>query len=338
MAKPRVFVSRRLPEVALERISRECDMDLWPGELPPPRDALLEHVRGCEGILCLLTDRIDAEVMDASECLRVISNYAVGYDNIDLAAADERRIQVGNTPGVLTETTADLAFALLLAAARRIVEADRYTRSGEWRTWGPTLLLGQDVHHAALGLVGFGRIGREMAKRARGFDMSVQYFDAVRNEDAESELGARFVDLDTLLATSDFVSIHVPLTDATRHMIGERELDLMKPTAILVNTSRGPVVDQRALYAALRDRRIAAAGLDVFEQEPISKDDPLLGLDNVVVTPHIGSASVAARTKMALMAAENLIEGVNCRPIPYKVNPEIDSDFRCCGLDCDQAT
>ncbi|MGC8863993.1 MAG: 2-hydroxyacid dehydrogenase [Armatimonadota bacterium] len=332
--KPKVFVSRKLPGTALEYISRECEVDLWPNELPPPREALLERVRGCEGILTLLTDRIDAEVMDASPCLRVISNYAVGYDNIDLAAADERRIQVGNTPGVLTETTADLAFALLLAVARRIVEADRYTRSGQWRTWEPTLLLGQDVHHSTLGLVGMGRIGREVAKRARGFDMTVQYFDAVRSQEAESKLGARFVDLDTLLATSDFVSIHVPLTEATRHLIGERELGLMKPTAILVNTSRGPVVDQRALYSALRDQRIAGAGLDVFEKEPIPRDDPLLSLENVVVAPHIGSASVATRTKMAMMAAENLVEGVYCRPIPYKVNPEIDSDFRCCGLDC----
>ncbi len=335
MARPRVLLTRRLPEVALDRISEGCKMDLWPDELPPPREVILQRVRGCDGILCLLTDRIDAEVMDASPCLRVISNYAVGYDNIDLAAADERRIQVGNTPGVLTETTADLAFSLLLAAARRITEADRYVRSGQWRTWGPALLLGQDVHHATLGLVGFGRIGREMAKRARGFDMTVQYFDSARNEEAETQLGASCVGLDTLLATSDFVSIHVPLTDATRHLIGERELALMKPTAILINTSRGPVVDQNALCAALKNSTIAGAGLDVFEREPISKGDPLLGLDNVVAVPHIGSASVATRTNMALMAAENLVEGVNCRPIPYKVNPEIDSDFRCCCLDCE---
>ncbi len=335
MAAPKVFVTRSLPDVALDTIRRHCEMDLWPHELPPPREAILERVRDCDGILSLLTDRIDAEVMDAAPCLRVISNYAVGYDNIDLAAADERRIQVGNTPGALTETTADLAFALLLAAARRIVEADRYTRSGRWRTWGPMLMLGQDVHHTTLGLVGFGRIGREMAKRARGFDMAVQYYDAVRNEEAEALLGARFVDLDTLLATSDFVSIHVPLNDQTRHLISKRELSLMKPTAILVNTSRGPVVDQAALYEALRDGCVAGAGLDVFERETVAADDPLLTLDNVVVTPHIGSASVAARTKMAMMAAENLIEGVNCRPIPYKVNPEIDSDFRFCGLDCD---
>jgi glyoxylate reductase len=283
----------------------------------------------------LLTDKIDAEVMDASPCLKVIANYAVGYDNIDIAAADERRIQVGNTPGVLTETTADLAFALLLAAARRIAEADRYTRSGQWRTWGPTLLLGQDIHHATLGLIGFGRIGREMAKRARGFDMTVLYYDHTRNEEAEAGLGARYAELDTLLSTSDFVSLHVSLNDSTRHLIGERELGLMKPTAVLINTSRGPVVDQQALCAALKRGKIGGAGLDVFEREPISADDPLLALENVVAAPHIGSGSVATRTKMALMAAENVIAGVQCQPIPYKANPEIDSDFRCCGLDCE---
>jgi glyoxylate reductase len=335
MAAPRVFVTRPIPQVALDAIRQSCDVDLWPDDLPPPRDAVLQRVRGCDGVLSLLTDRIDAEVMDASSCLRVISNYAVGFDNIDVAAADERRIQVGNTPGVLTETTADLAFTLLLAAARRVVEADRYVRSGEWRTWGATLLLGQDVHHATLGLIGLGRIGREMAKRARGFDMRVLYLDPTRQEDVERELGVEPADLDTLLSRSDFVSIHVPLTDATRHLIGERELRLMKPTAILINTSRGPVVDQAALYAALKNGTITGAGLDVFEREPIAKDDPLLALDNVVVVPHIGSASVATRTRMAMMAAENLIEGVNCRPIPYKVNPEIECDFRCCGLDCE---
>lgn len=333
MTKPKAFVTRILPQPALDMIAQSCEMKVWPESLPPSREALIEGVRGCDGILSLLTDRIDAEIMDASPCLKVISNYAVGYDNIDLAAADERRIQVGNTPGVLTETTADLAFALLLAAARRIVEADRFTRSGRWKTWDPMLLLGQDVHHATIGIVGFGRIGREMAKRAHGFDMQVLYYDSKRDEDAERELGACFAELDILLAAGDFVSIHVPLTETTRHLIGKRELSLMKPTAILVNTSRGPVVDQQALYEALRDGRIAGAGLDVFEHEPIDPNDPLLKLENVVVAPHIGSASVATRTKMALMAAENLIAGVECRPIPYKVNPEIDRDFRCCGLD-----
>lgn len=333
MTRPKVFVTRRLPQPALDRIAEVCDADIWEDELPPPREALLERVKGCDGLLCLLTDRIDAEVMDASDRLRVVSNYAVGFDNIDVAAATARRIQVGNTPGVLTETTADLAFALLLAAARRIVEADRFTREGKWKTWSPMLLCGQDVHHATLGIVGLGRIGIEMSKRARGFDMQVQYTDAVPNEQAERELGLCRVDLDTLLATSDFVSLHVPLTEATRHLIGERELALMKPTAILVNTARGPVVDEKALYEALRDRRIAAAGLDVFEQEPASADNPLFGLDNVVVAPHIGSASVATRLKMAMMAAENLIAGVECRELPHKVNPEVNGSYRACDTD-----
>lgn len=333
MTKPRVFVARTLPPSAMEKIEQSCSMDVWEGELPPPRDALIQRVRGCDGLLSLLTDKIDAEVMDASACLAVISNYAVGFDNIDIAAADERRIQVGNTPGVLTETTADLAFALLMAAARRIAEADRFTRAGEWETWSPMLLCGRDIHHATLGIVGLGRIGQEIAKRARGFDMRILYYSDQRNEQAEHDLGIEFVELDRLLSKSDFISLHVPLTGATRHLIGPRELRLMKPTAILVNTSRGPVVDQQALYQALRDRRIAGAGLDVFEREPIEPGNPLLTLDNIVVAPHIGSASVATRTKMAMMAAENLIEGAHCRPIPYKANPEVESDFRCWIMD-----
>lgn len=333
MARPKVFVTRRLPQPAMDRIAEVCDADVWEEEMPPPREVILDRVRGCDGILCLLTDRIDAEVMDASDSLRVISNYAVGYDNIDIDAAAERRIQVGNTPGVLTETTADLAFALLMAAARRIVEADRFTREGRWKTWSPLLLCGTDVHHSTLGIVGLGRIGIEMTKRARGFDMQVQYADADPNEEAEMKLGLCRVDLDTLLASSDFVSLHVPLTDSTRHLVGERELSLMKPTAVLVNTARGPVVDERALYEALRDRRIAAAGLDVFEQEPAPADNPLFSLDNVVVAPHIGSASVATRLKMALMAAENLIAGALCRDLPHRADPRVDRDFRGCACE-----
>jgi glyoxylate reductase len=333
MPGARVFITRLLPQPAMDMIAASCDVDVWTEEMPPPRKVILERIRGCAGVVSLLTDRIDAEVMDASKCLTVISNYAVGYDNIDLEAANARRIQVGNTPGVLTETTADLAFALLLAAARRIVEADKFTREGKWKTWGPMLLCGQDIHGASLGLVGLGRIGLAVARRAMGFNMRVSYYDLTRNLDAERQLGIAYSELDALLSDSDFVSLHVPLTDSTRHMIGQRELGLMKPTAVLVNTARGPVVDQDALYEVLAKRRIAAAGLDVFEREPIEADSPLLTLDNVVLTPHIASASVATRTKMALMAAENLIAGVNCREIPYKVNPEIDRDFRCCGLE-----
>ncbi len=268
--------------------------------------------------------------MDASQKLKVISNYAVGFDNIDITAANERRIQVGNTPGVLTETTADLAFSLLMASARRIVESDRFTREGKWKTWGPTLLCGFDIHHAILGLIGLGRIGYEVAKRGLGFDMNVIYYDKIRNEKAESELGLKYVEFDELLKQSDFVSLHVPLTNDTRYLISKRELDMMKSNAILINTARGPVVDETALYEALLNKTIAGAGLDVFEVEPVSIENPILKLDNVVVTPHIASASIATRTKMAIMAAENLIAGVFCRDIPYKANPEVDSNYRCC--------
>ena len=330
MSRPKVYVTRKLPQVALDKIAEVCDMEVWEGELPPPRDTILEKAKDCDGILSLLTDKMDAQLMDACPNLRVISNYAVGFDNIEVPAATARRIQVGNTPGVLTETTADLAFTLLMAAARRIAEADRFTRAGEWKTWGPMLLLGQDIHHATLGIVGLGRIGKEMAKRGKGFDMKLYYYDERRDEQAENDLGIEYKDLDSLIRESDFISLHVPLMDSTRHLIGDREFGMMKPTAILVNSARGPVVDQKALYDALKAGKIAGAGLDVFEVEPIDANDPLLTLDNVVVAPHIASGSIATRTKMALMAAENLIAGVHCEPIPYKANPEVDTDFRGC--------
>ena len=319
----RVYVTRRIPEAGLELVQEFCETTkVWEEEVPPPKEVLLGEVAEVDGLLCLLTDRVDAEIMDAGKKLRVISNYAVGYDNLDIPAATQRKIIVGNTPGVLTETTADLAFSLLMASARRIVEGDRYTRAGKWRAWGPTLFLGYDIHHATLGLVGLGRIGSEMAKRAQGFSMRVLYYDAVRREDLEQSLGVTYVDMDTLLRESDFVSLHTPLMPETRHLIGARELGMMKSTAILINSSRGPVVDQAALYEALRDKRIAHAGLDVFEVEPISKDDPLLTLDNVTVVPHVASASHATRSKMAVMAAQNLIAGLRGELPPNCVNPE----------------
>jgi len=318
----RVYVTRRIPEAGLKMVLEACEAKVWEDEVPPPRDVLMKEIAEVDGLLCLLTDRIDAEVMDAGKKLRVISNYAVGYDNIDIPAATARKLIVGNTPGVLTETTADLAFTLLMASARRIVEGDKYTRAGKWRAWGPTLFLGYDIHHATLGLVGLGRIGSEMAKRAKGFDMKVLYYDAFRREDLEQSLGVQYVDLDTLLRESDFVSLHTPLTEQTRHLIGARELGMMKPTAILINSSRGPVIDQKALYEALRDRKIAHAGLDVFEVEPIAHDDPLLSLDNVTVVPHIASASHATRSKMAVMAATNLLAGLRGELPPNCVNPE----------------
>lgn len=316
----RAFVTRRLPEEALEIARSAAEVEVWPDELPPPRSMLLEKAAAADGLLCLLTDAIDAALLDRAPKLRVVSQMAVGIDNIDIPACTARGISVGNTPGVLTETTADLAFALLMAAARRITEGERCLRSGLWKTWSPMLLTGPDVHHATLGIVGLGRIGYEVARRAFGFEMRILYTNRTRNEAAERDFGAEFVDLNILLAESDFVSMHTPLTPETRHMIGPAEFTKMKPTAVFVNTARGPIVDQRALYEALRDCRIAAAGIDVFEVEPLPMDDPLLTLNNVVLVPHIGSASIATRTKMAVLAAENLVAGLMGDPLPHPVN------------------
>jgi len=323
--RPSVFVSRRIPEDGLRPIEADCEATIWPDELPPPRDALLAAVAGCDGILTLLTDQVDDELLDAAgPQLRVVSNYAVGFDNIDVPACTRRGIPVGNTPGVLTDTTADLAFALLMAATRRLPEGDRYVRAGQWRTWGPMLLLGPDVHGGTLGIVGFARIGQALARRASGFGMTILYHDVNRLPDeVSSPLGASFVELDELFARSDFVSLHVNLTPETRHMINADSLGRMKSSAVLVNTSRGPVVDQPALYEALRDGVIAAAALDVTDPEPIPADDPLLSLDNCLVVPHIASASRATRSKMAEMAAANLLAGVRGEQIPTPVNPEV---------------
>jgi lactate dehydrogenase-like 2-hydroxyacid dehydrogenase len=316
-----VFVARRIPEEGLALVEAACEADLWPDELPPPRDELLRRVAGCEGVLTLLTDRVDDEFLDAAgPALRVVSNFAVGYDNIDVAACLRRGVAVGNTPGVLTETTADLAWALLMAAARRLTEGARYVRDGRWKTWGPLLLLGPDVFGSTLGIVGFGRIGQAVARRASGFGMRVLYHDVARlPADVEGPLGATFVPLEELLAQSDFVSLHVNLTPETKHLINARTLASMKPTAVLVNTSRGPVVDQAALAHALQNGVIWAAALDVTDPEPIPMSDPLVGLDNCLIVPHIASASRATRGKMAAMAAANLIAGVRGEPLPTPV-------------------
>lgn len=325
MSKPKVFVARKMAAEALETIASATEMELWAGELPPPRDVYLQKVRDIDGLLSILTDKIDAEIMDASPRLKVVSNMAVGFDNIDVPAATSRGILVGNTPGVLTETTADFAFTLLMAAARRVVEGDKYTRRGDWKTWGPMILLGYDVHHATLGIIGSGRIGMEMAKRARGFDMKVLYHDVVRRKpEEEAALGLEYVpNLEELLSRADFVTVHVPLTADTHHMISTREFAAMKPTAVLVNSARGPVVDPKALYEALKSGQIFAAGLDVTDPEPIPMDDPLLTLDNIVIAPHIASGSVATRTKMANMAAANLLAGLKGELPPNCVNPEV---------------
>ncbi|HEV2238394.1 MAG TPA: D-glycerate dehydrogenase [Ktedonobacterales bacterium] len=322
MAKPRVFVTRVIPSAGLDRVRAACDATVWEDELPPPRDVLLRATHDADGLLSLLTDAVDAALMDACPQLRVVSNFAVGYDNIDIPAATERGIVVGNTPGVLTETTADFAFTLMLSAARRVVEGADYVRAGKWRTWGPLLLTGQDAHHATLGLVGLGRIGVEMAKRARGFDMHVLYSDVLRREDLEREHGIEYVTLPELLARADFVSLHTPLTPATHHLIGREQLRAMKPSAILVNTSRGPVVDCEALAEALGAGEIAGAALDVTEPEPLPADHPLVSLPNCLVVPHIASASIATRSAMARIAAENLLAGLEGAPMTAALNAE----------------
>ena len=321
--RPRVFVARRIPEEGLDAVRAACEMDLWEDDLPPPREELLRRIAGVDGVLTLLTDRVDDEFLDAAgPGLRVVSNYAVGFDNIDVAACARRGIPVGNTPGVLTETTADLAWALLMAAARRVSEGERYVRDGRWKTWGPLLLLGPDVHGATIGIVGFGRIGQAVARRAAGFGMEILYHDVNRlPDDVTGPLGATFAPLEELLGRSDFVSLHVNLTPETRHLINARTLGLMKSTAVLVNTSRGPVVDQAALADALERDVIFAAALDVTDPEPIPMDSPLVGRDDCVIVPHIASASRATRGKMAAMAAANLVAGVRGEPLPTPVPP-----------------
>ena len=324
MTKPEVYITRGIAQEALDMIDQVAEMEVWPQESPLSYEVLLEKVRDAEGLLTLLTDRIDAALMAAAPKLKVVSNLAVGYDNIDIPEATRRGIVVGNTPGVLTETTADLAFALLMSAARRVVEADSYTRKGQWQSWGPMTLLGQDIHHATLGIVGLGRIGAELAKRARGFNMKVLYYDKIRrSEPEERQLGVEYVsEMSKLVSSADFISVHVPLRPQTYHLFGAAEFAMMKPTAVFINTSRGLVVDQKALCEALKARQIFAAAVDVTEVEPIPHDDSLLTLDNIIITPHIASASVTTRTSMAVMAAANLIAGLKGQVPPNCVNPE----------------
>ncbi|MBI3962871.1 MAG: D-glycerate dehydrogenase [Deinococcus sp.] len=324
MKKPKVYVTSEIPDAGLVALRPHVDLVVEPGNMPPPRQRLLEMVRDLDGLLPLLTCPIDAQVMDAAPKLKIISNYAVGFDNIDVPAATARGIPVTNTPGVLTETTADLSFTLLMAAARRITEAERFVRAGKWKIWDPKLLLGQDIWGATLGIVGMGRIGREMAKRAKGFSMRVIYTDAVRSPEAEKEYGAEyFPSLDDVLKQADFVTLHTPLLPETRGLIGEKQLKMMKPTAVLVNTSRGPVVKLDALYQALKNGTIFAAGLDVTDPEPLPANHPLLTLDNCIIVPHIASASVQTRNKMALLAASNLLAGLKGEKPTNLVNPEV---------------
>ncbi|MCJ7604914.1 MAG: D-glycerate dehydrogenase [Dehalococcoidales bacterium] len=323
MPNANVFVSRNIFPEALDKIEAAANVEVWPDLLPPSYEVLLEKTRNADGLLCMLSDKVDANLINSCPNLKVISTMAVGYDNIDIAAATARGIRVGNTPGVLTETTADLTFSLLMAAARRVVEADMYTRQGNWKTWGPMTLLGQDIHHATLGIIGLGRIGTEVARRARGFDMNILYYSRTRKSpEEEARLGLEYVDkMADLLSRSDFVSLHVPLTPETKGLIGAKEFAMMKPTAVFVNASRGTIVDQRALYEALDNGTIFSAAIDVTEVEPIPLEDPLLTLPNLVIAPHIGSASFPTRTIMSVMAADNLLAGLRGEIPPNCVNP-----------------
>jgi glyoxylate reductase len=317
---PKVFISRVIPDVGLKRIRETCDADIWPGEMPPTYEVLIERVRGVDGILCMLTDRIDAPLMDAAGSqLKVISQMAVGYDNVDISAAAARGIVVGNTPGVLTEATADLAFALLLAAARRLVEGTEHIRAGKWRTWDPKALLGGDMNGATLGIIGLGRIGKAVARRAAGFNMRILAHSPRCTPDDAAQVNAQLVSLGQLLLESDYVSVHVPLNPQTLGLINRDVLARMKSTAILVNTARGPIVNQRDLYEALKNGVIGGAALDVTDPEPIPLDDPLLTLPNALIVPHMGSASQWTRDQMASMAAENLIAGVTGSPLPNTI-------------------
>jgi lactate dehydrogenase-like 2-hydroxyacid dehydrogenase len=321
--KWKVYVTRMLPGTALDDLRAQCDIEVNPRDENLPREELLRNVQGKDGIITLLTDRIDQEVIEAGSRsdppLRVIANYAVGYDNIDVACATEHSIFVSNTPDVLTDTTADLAWALMLSIARRIPEAERYARAGKFQGWSPTLFLGGDIYGKTLGIVGAGRIGEAVAIRSIGFRMRVLYTDVRPNHEIERAVGAEKVDMDTLLRESDFISIHVPLIPETQHLMGARSLIMMKPTAYLINTSRGPVIDEAALARALRKKVIAGAALDVFEYEPQIAAE-LLEIDNVIIVPHIASASIETRSRMATMAAENVLAALSGKTPPNAVN------------------
>ncbi len=325
MDKPRVLVGGSIPKAGLDLVRDGCEADIWTQREPMPRDVLLERIRGVSGLLSMFTNVVDVVLMDAAgPGLKVVSNFAVGYDNIDVAAVTARGIPVGNTPGVLTDTTADLAFALLMAAARRIGEGAEYVKAGEWGAWRKAMPLGHDVHGATLGIIGMGRIGQTVARRATGFDMRVVYFDPYCDPEKAPFAGVGLrCSLEKLLAEADFVSLHVPLNEETRHLIDARALAQMKPTAILVNSARGPVVDTDALYDALVAKQIAGAALDVTDPEPLPGDHKLLSLSNCLVVPHIGSATVITRDRMAVMAAENLLAGLRGERLPNCVNPEV---------------
>ncbi len=316
----KTLITSRLPEESVTPLKKEHEVDMSPHDRPMPRGELLERVADKDGVITMLTDKVDVEFLSRSPKLKMVANYAVGFDNIDLNAAKARGVKVSNTPGVLVDATADLAFALLLTVARRIVEGDRIVRANEFKFLAPLLYLGTEVHGKTLGIVGLGGIGQAVARRARGFNMRILYFKHTRlSESLEQELGATYVDMTTLLTESDFLSLNCPLTPETRGLIGAREFEIMKSTAILINTARGPVVDEKALVEALKSGQIAGAGLDVYEHEP--KLTPgLTELSNVVLSPHVGSATIETRTKMADLSVKNLLAGLRGERPPTCLN------------------
>jgi len=324
MSKLKVYVTRELPERGLKIIREHFDVEVWPEYSPPPKNTIIKKVKDVDALASLLSDKIDSEVFDAAPKLKIVAQMAVGFDNIDIKEATKRGIYVTNTPEVLTDTTADFAWALLMAVARRVVEADKYVRTGQWKvSWHPSMMIGRDVYDSTIGIIGAGRIGYAVAKRAKGFGMKILFYDVIPRPEMEKDFGAKRVDLDTIFRESDFVSIHVPLMKETYHLVNEEKLKLMKKTAYLINNSRGPVVDQKVLYTALKEGKIAGAGLDVFEQEPTPEGNPLLKLDNVVVAPHISSASHETRSRMAEMVAENLVAFFEGRKPPNLANSEV---------------
>jgi len=322
MVLMKVFVTRKIPELGLEILRREFEIEVNPYDRVLLKEEIIEGLKEKNGLLCLLTDPIDADVINSEPKLKMISSYAVGYNNIDIKAATKLGIPVSNTPGVLTDATSDMAWALLFSVARRIVEADKFTRAGKFRGWGPMLMHGQDVTNKTLGVVGAGRIGTAFALKSKGFNMNILYVDEKKNETLEKELNAKKVTLKKILKKSDFISLHVPLISSTHHLIGEKELEMMKKNAVLINTSRGPVIDEQALVLALKERQIFGAGLDVYENEPEITEE-LKKLDNVVIQPHSASATIETRTKMAVMAAENMVEGLMGKIPNNCLNPEV---------------
>jgi glyoxylate reductase len=323
MSDNNIFVTRKLPEKALTLLQSVGQLQVWELDEVIPRPTLLQSVARADALLCMVTERIDDELLDHAPRLKIVANMAVGYDNVNVPAVTRRGVVLTNTPGVLTETTADLAFALMLAIARRLGEGERMVRDGRWGTWSPFAFLGRDVHHATLGIIGLGRIGAAVAQRAKGFDMRILYTNRGRNLEAEEKFGCIRVDLPTLLGESDFIVVLTPLTKETRGLLSTSHFQQMKRTACLINAARGPIVDQQALYLALRDGLIAGAALDVTDPEPIPQDDLLLTLDNCLIVPHVGSASIATRTRMATLAAENIAAFLAGRRPPTPVNPEV---------------